>query len=56
MASKFKVEKTMIAQVKYYETLHVIKDEKGQTIFTGNEELAQRILKLLNKPKRKARK
>lgn len=33
--------------MRWFETLFVIKDENNETIFTGNEELANRILKML---------
>lgn len=45
---KFVVEKRLIAQVRFFEELHVIRDERGETIFTGSPALAKRILKLLN--------
>ena len=44
---KFKIEKKTIVQMRWFETLYVIKDENNETIFTGNEELANRILKML---------
>ncbi len=47
MKKQFKLEKKMIAQVRYYEILHVIRDEKGETIFTGSEELAKKLIKIL---------
>ncbi len=43
----FTVEKKLIAQIRFFEELHVIRDERGETIFTGTEEMAKRILKLL---------
>ena len=39
----------MIAVVRYYETLYLIRDEAGERIYTGNDEAtAKRILKTLN--------
>lgn len=43
----FTVERKLIAQIRFFETLHVIRDERGETIFTGSEEMAARILKVL---------
>jgi len=56
--SKFTIEKKMYAQVRYFETLYKIKDADGEVIFTGSEEMAKKLLKILGtqKPKRKARK
>lgn len=47
-AHKFTVEKKLIAQVRYYETLYLVRDEKGERIFTGSEAMAKRVLRLLN--------
>jgi hypothetical protein len=47
MKKKYLIEKKLIAQVRFYEELYVIKDEKGETIFTGREETAKKIQKLL---------
>ncbi len=49
MKKQFSLEKKMIAQVRYYETLYAIRDEKGETIFTGSEELANKLLKILKR-------
>jgi len=39
----------MIVQVKYYEYMYVITDDKGERVYTGtNEEIARTTLKLLN--------
>lgn len=46
--SKFTIEKKMIAQVRFYETLYKIRDEKGEAIYTGSEEAAKKILRILN--------
>lgn len=43
----FTIEKKLVAQVKYYETFFMIRDERGHMIFTGDEASATRILKLL---------
>lgn len=43
----FSVEKKLIAQVRFYEELYAIRDEKGETIFTGTKAMADKILKLL---------
>lgn len=53
----FTIEKKMIAQVRYYETLYKISDERGETIFTGSEEMAKKLLKILRADalKRKAK-
>lgn len=44
---KFSVEKKFVAQIRFYEELHVIKDEAGETLFVGTEEMTKRILKAL---------
>jgi hypothetical protein len=44
---KYTLEKKLIAQVRFYETLYKIRDDKGETIFTGSEETAKKILRLL---------
>ncbi len=44
----FTIEKKLIAAVRYYETLYLIHDDKGERIYTGSEESAKRILALLN--------
>ncbi len=44
---KFTLETKLVASVKFYEELHVIRDSKGEMIFTGSPELARKILKLL---------
>lgn len=49
----FTVEKTFVAQVKYYETLHVIRDENGQAVYTGTEEMAAKVLRLLKADRKK---
>jgi hypothetical protein len=53
--SKFRIEKKLIAQVRFYEELHCIRDQNGETIFAGTPEMAQKILKMLNAQKRKAK-
>ncbi len=49
MQKKFVIEKKMIAQIRFYETLYVIKDNRGETIFTGSEEMAKRLIRMLGK-------
>ena len=44
---KFSVEKKFVAQVRFYEELHVIKDGLGEVLFIGTEEMTKRILKAL---------
>lgn len=44
----FKLEKKLIASVRYYETLYLIHDTQGERVYTGSEESARKILKLLN--------
>lgn len=46
---KYTQERKLIAQVRFYEELHVIKDENGETIFTGNKALADKLLKILKR-------
>jgi hypothetical protein len=53
-----RLTKTVVAQVRYFETLYIIEDEKGERLFVGSEETGKRLLKLLKKqrPKVKRRK
>lgn len=48
MKPKFRLEKKLIAQVRFYETLYLVRDDRGERIYTGSEETARRILKALN--------
>lgn len=52
------IEKKIIAQVRFYETLYVVRDHRGEPIFTGSEETAKRIQKILIQtvPKKEKRK
>lgn len=59
---RFTLEKKMVAQVRYYETLYVIRDGQGERVYTGTDEkTAHHIQRLLNgcrakkAPKRKKR-
>lgn len=45
---RFTIEKKMVATVRYYETLYLVRDVKGERVFTGSEALATRIARLLN--------
>jgi hypothetical protein len=45
----FSVEKKLVAQIRFYEELHVIKDENGETLFVGTEAMTKRILKALRR-------
>lgn len=42
------IEKKVIAQVRFYETLYVVRDKNGEVIFTGSQETAKRIQRLLS--------
>lgn len=53
MKKKFTLEKKMIAQVRYYEKLYLVRDERGERIYTGSEETAKKILRMLNTEKAK---
>jgi len=44
---KPRIEKKLIAQVRYYEELHVVTDSRGERIYTGNKATAEKILRLL---------
>lgn len=53
MASKpFTAEKKVFAQVRFFEELYIIKDQNGETLFTGTEEMRDKILKLLNRDRK----
>lgn len=47
-AKPFTLEKKLYAQVRFYETLYLVKDAKGERIYTGSEETAKRIQRILN--------
>ncbi len=47
-AKPFTLEKKLYAQVRFYETLYLVKDAKGERIYTGSEETAKRIQRVLN--------
>jgi hypothetical protein len=49
MSKKYTIEKKMIAQVRCYETLYIIHDERGERIYTGSQEAATRIAAVLNR-------
>lgn len=51
MKKNFTLHETKIAQVRYFETLYVIKDQNGATLFTGEKALATKILGMLKKDK-----
>lgn len=39
----------MVVQVRYYEYMYVIRDEKGERVYTGSDlKLARTVLGLLN--------
>lgn len=46
---RYILEKKIYAQVRYYETLFKIKDQSGEVIFTGSEEMAKRLIKILER-------
>lgn len=48
MKKAFTLEKKLVATVRYYETLYLVHDSKGERIYTGSEETAKRILAALN--------
>lgn len=49
MKKKFTIEKKLIAQVRFYEELYMIKDDRGETIFAGTEVMAKKFVAILNK-------
>lgn len=49
----FTVQRVLVGQVKYFEALHVIRSAAGEVLFTGSEETAKKVLRLLNGEKRK---
>lgn len=50
---KLELGKVMVAQVRFYETLHTITDERGEQIFVGSEEMAGRVKRLLERDERR---
>lgn len=49
----YTLERKIIGQVRFYETLYLVRDNDGERIYTGSEESAKRIQKLLNASRRK---
>jgi hypothetical protein len=45
---KATIEETIVASVRYYEALYMVRDKDGDAIYTGSREKAERIVKLLN--------
>lgn len=45
---RFTIEKKLFAQVRFYETLYLVKDAKGERVYTGSEEMARKIHRVLN--------
>lgn len=60
---RYRTERKMHAQLRFFEVLHIVKDANGEVIFTGSKIMADRILRMLNrdtkaakvKPKKKPR-
>jgi hypothetical protein len=52
----YRLEKKVFAQVRFFEELTLIKDDHGEVLFTGSAEMAEKILKLLNKDRKAKRK
>jgi hypothetical protein len=47
---RFSLEKKMVVQVRYYETMYLIHDRHGERVFAGTEEkTARTILGALNR-------
>lgn len=46
---RFTLEKKMVVQVRYYEYMYVVRDGKGERIYTGTDEkFAKHVVRLLN--------
>lgn len=46
---RFILEKKLVAQVRYYEHMYLIRDKAGQRVYTGTDEkTAKSILRILN--------
>lgn len=42
------LHETMVASVRYYETLYMVRDKDGTAIYCGNQSKAKAIVKILN--------
>lgn len=48
-AMRFKLEKKLVVQVRYFENMYCLKDADGIRIFTtSDEKMARRVLTVLN--------
>jgi hypothetical protein len=45
---RFTIEKKLFAQVRFYETLYLVKDAKGERVYTGSKETARKVQRVLN--------
>ena len=46
---RYRMERKLVVQVRYYETMFLIRDEKGERIYAGvDEETSLGILRALN--------
>lgn len=52
----YKLEKMIYVQFRYYETMYKIKDQNGEVIFTGSEEMAKKLTRVLERESFTARK
>lgn len=46
---RYRSERKMHAQLRFFEVLHIIKDSNGEVIFTGSKIMADKILRMLNR-------
>ncbi len=44
---KVTIEKVLHASVRYYETLYLVRDGKGERVYTGSEAVAKRVARSL---------
>lgn len=52
MKKRFKLEKKLYVQVRYYENLYSITDSRGERIYLGRDEkIARTVLSALNREK-----
>lgn len=45
---RFQIERKLLAQVRYYEEVFIVRGSDGERVYTGTEETAKRIQRLLN--------
>lgn len=49
LGGKHHIEKKAYVQIRFFEEMFIVKSPEGEVLYTGSEETAEKVLKLLNK-------